>query len=84
MDFDLDDWVFVLFDVRLRFVCILGISLDFVTVVIGFLVLVGVGDIYHLFSDVAGFLVCFASAVVLFAINLGVGSLWGCVCVVFW
>ena len=45
----------------------LGIGLGIVTGVIGFIVLVIIGDVCHLlFSDVAGFLVCFVSAVSLF------------------
>ncbi len=56
----------MLFGARLCFVCILGIGLGIVTGVIGFIVLVRISDVCHLFSDVAGFLVCFVSAVSLF------------------
>jgi hypothetical protein len=81
MDVGLDQGAVMLFGARLCFVCILGIGRGIVTGVIGFIVLVRIGNVCHLFADVAGFLVCFVPAVLLF---VGVGSFWGCVSLVFW
>ena len=66
MDVGLDQGAVMLFGARLCFVCILGIGRGIVTGVIGFIVLVRIGDVCHLFSDVAGFLVCIVSAGLLF------------------
>ncbi len=65
MDVGLDQGAVMLFGARLCLVCILGIGRGIVTGVIGFIVLVCIGDVRQLFADVAGFLVCFVLDVLL-------------------
>ena len=66
MTVGLDPEAVMLCCARLYFVCILGIGRGIVTSVVGFIVLVRIGNVCHLFADVAWFLVYFVPAVLPF------------------